>query len=93
MFWLQAGMSGNDFCTFGNGNGNYKYCSQHLGTGTGFRNTVPNIREQERELEILFPTFRKGSRNEKWQQIFQNIGEIIRKAETPLKPNIFYEEK
>ena len=27
----EAGMSGNDFWAFGNGNGNYKYCSQHSG--------------------------------------------------------------
>ena len=65
----------------------------HLGTGTGIRNTVPNIRERERELEILFPTFGNGSGNEKWQQISLNFGEMIGKAETPSKPTIFYEEK
>ena len=32
----------------------------HLGTGKG-RNTVPKIREWERELEILFPTFGNGT--------------------------------
>ena len=47
--WHWAGMSGNDFCEFGNGNGNQKYCSQLSGTGTGIRNTVPNIREWEQE--------------------------------------------
>ena len=65
----------------------------HLGTGTGFGNTVPNIRERERELEILFPTFGNGIGNGIWQPLSQNIGEIIRKSETPLKPNIFYEER
>jgi len=60
--------------------------------GTGIRNTVPDIRERERELEILFPTFGNGNRNGIWQPLSQNIGEIIRKSETPPKPNIFYEE-
>ena len=65
----------------------------HLGTGTGFGNTVPNIRERERELEILFPTFGNGNGNGIWQPISQNIGKIIGKSETPPKPNIFYEER
>ena len=47
-----TGMSGNDFCAFGNGNRNKKYCSQRLGTGTGIGYTVPNIGEREREQEI-----------------------------------------
>ena len=65
----------------------------HSGTGTGIINTVPNIWERERELEILFPTFGNGNGNGIWQPISQNIGEIIRKSETPPKPNIFYEER
>ena len=75
---VTAGMSGNDFCAFGNGNGNKKYFSQNLGMGTGNRNTVPNIRE--RDLEILFPIFENGNGNGKWQPISQNIGEKVGKA-------------
>ena len=47
--------------------------SQLLGTGMGIIIPVPIIREQEQELEILFPT----SGNGKWQPITQNIGEEI----------------
>ena len=43
------------------------------------RNTVPNIWEQEGEMEILFPTFGKENGNGKWQPISQNIVKITRK--------------
>ena len=35
------------FPTFGNGNGNDKFHSQFLGTGTGMTNSIPNFRERE----------------------------------------------
>ena len=44
-----AGVSGNDFWTFGNGNGNGSTHSQTLGTGTGMKNCIPNFWERERE--------------------------------------------
>ena len=53
-----SGVSGNDFWTFGNGNGNDKLHSQLLGTGmkipfltlgnrNGNGNSIPNFREPE----------------------------------------------
>ena len=45
----KAGVSGNDFWTFGNGNGNGSAHSQTLGTGTGMINCIPNFWERERE--------------------------------------------
>ena len=44
-----AGVSGNDFWTFGNGNGNGSAHSQTLGTGTGMINCIPNFWEREWE--------------------------------------------
>ena len=44
----EAGVSGNDFWTFGNGNG-----SAHSQTlGTGMRNFIPNFWEREREWKF-----------------------------------------
>ena len=68
----EAGVSGNDFWTFGNGNGNGSAHSQTLGTGMGMRNFIPNFWEREREckfhsqfsgtgIEILFPNFGNGN--------------------------------
>ena len=42
-----AGVSGNDFWIFENGNGSAY--SQLLGTGTGMKNSIPNFREREWE--------------------------------------------
>ena len=48
MFGLSdAGVSGNDFLTFGNGNGNGSTHSQTLETGTGMKNYIPNFWERE----------------------------------------------
>ena len=71
--WV-AGVSGNDFLTFGNGNGNGSTHSQTLGTGTGMKNCIPNFWEREREwkfhsqflgtgtgMEIPFPNFGNGN--------------------------------
>ena len=72
--WWEAGVSGNDFWTFGNGNGNGSAHSQTLGTGTGMINCIPNFWEREREwkfhsqflgtgtgMEIPFPNFGNGN--------------------------------
>ena len=60
-----SGVSGNDFWTFGNGNGNDKLHSQLLGTGTGMKisfpifgngngngNSIPEFWEREREKKF-----------------------------------------
>ena len=49
--YVEAGVSGNDFWTFGNGNGNGSNHSRNLGSGTG--------------MEIVFPIFANASGNEK----------------------------
>ena len=61
----------------------------HLGTGMGIRNTVPNIWERERELEILFPTFGNGNGNKKYCSRHSGTGTGIRNT----VPNIWERER
>ena len=72
ILWTGAGVSRNDFWTFGNGNGNGSAHSQTLGTGTGMINCIPNFWEREWKfhsqflgmgtgMEIPFPNFGNGN--------------------------------
>ena len=67
---VKSGVSGNDFRTFGNGNGNGSAHSQTL--GTGMKNCIPIFWEREwifhslflgsgTGMEIAFPNFGNGN--------------------------------